>query len=53
MLRRVTPMVYGIVVVIAWLTIKGTAATVISVVGAMLVGLMYVVTSPKPGDDAR
>ena len=35
------PIVYAIVVVIMWLTVKGTAATVVTVAGAMLVGLYY------------
>jgi hypothetical protein len=34
-------MVYAIIVVIMWLTVEGTAATVVTVVGAMLVGLYY------------
>jgi hypothetical protein len=40
-LDTAVPMVYAIIVVIMWLTVKGTAATVVTVVGAMLVGLYY------------
>ncbi len=42
-LHSAVPIVYGIVVVVMWLTVKGTVATVVSVVGAMLVGLYFVV----------
>ena len=40
-LDRAIPILYAILVVIMWLTVKGTAATVVTVVGAMLVGLYY------------
>ena len=40
-LDTAVPMVYAIIVVIMWLTVKGTTATVVTVVGAMLVGLYY------------
>ena len=50
MLRRVVPMTYGILVVLVWLTMKGTVATVLTTIGAMLVGLFFVVTSPPKGE---
>lgn len=34
-------MIYGILVVVMYLTVKGSVATVVTVVGAMLVGLYY------------
>jgi hypothetical protein len=40
-LDTAVPMVYGIIVVIMWLTVQGTAALVVTVAGAMLVGLYY------------
>jgi hypothetical protein len=35
------PMVYGILVAVMYLTVRGTVATVVTVVGAMLVGLYW------------
>jgi hypothetical protein len=35
------PMVYGILVALMYLTVRGTAATAVTVVGAMLVGLYF------------
>jgi hypothetical protein len=35
------PMIYGILVVVMYLVVKGSVATVVTVVGAMLVGLYY------------
>jgi hypothetical protein len=35
------PMVYAIIVVILWLTVKGTTALVVTTAGAMVVGLYY------------
>ena len=40
-LDTAVPMVYAIIVVIFWLTVQGTAALVVTVAGAMLVGLYY------------
>jgi branched-subunit amino acid ABC-type transport system permease component len=40
-------MIYGILTAIMWISVGGTAAVLVSVVGAMLLGLMYVVTSPE------
>jgi len=34
-------MVYAIIVVILWLTVKGTTAVVVTAAGAMVVGLYY------------
>jgi hypothetical protein len=34
-------MIYGILVVVMYLVVKGSVATVVTVVGAMLVGLYY------------
>ncbi len=49
------PMLYAIVVVIMWLTVRGTAATVVTVVGAMLVGLYYAALRQNlpPGADGH
>jgi hypothetical protein len=35
------PMIYGILVVVMYLVVKGSVATVVTVVGAMLVGLYF------------
>jgi hypothetical protein len=35
------PMTYGILVAVMYLTVRGTIATVVTVVGAMLVGLYW------------
>jgi hypothetical protein len=35
------PMVYGILVVVMYLTVKGSTATIVTIVGAMLVGLYF------------
>ena len=35
------PMIYGIIVVVMYLTINGKVATIITIVGAMLVGLYF------------
>lgn len=35
------PMVYGILVVLMYMTVKGKVATVVTVVGGMVVGLYY------------
>ena len=35
------PMIYGIIVVVMYLTINGKAATIVTIVGAMLVGLYF------------
>jgi len=40
-LDTAVPMVYAIIVVILWLTVKGTAAVVVTAAGAMVVGLYY------------
>ena len=40
-LDTAVPMVYAIIVVILWLTVQGTAAVVVTVAGAMVVGLYY------------
>lgn len=49
-IRRAAPMLYGIVVVVMWLTVKGKIATIVSVVGAMLLGLMYVMLNDHGGE---
>jgi hypothetical protein len=46
-LRKAAPMVYGIVAVILWIFVKGTVALVFSIVGALLLGLMYVLSSSR------
>ena len=53
MVRRAAPMVYAIVVVVVWLTLQGTMAALVTVVGAMLLGLMYLVTGPRVASDRR
>jgi len=35
------PMIYGILVVVMYLTVNGKVATIVTIVGAMLVGLYY------------
>ncbi len=35
------PMIYGILVVVMYLTVSGKVATIVTIVGAMLVGLYY------------
>jgi hypothetical protein len=35
------PMVYGILVVVMYLTVNGKVATIVTIVGAMLVGLYF------------
>ena len=35
------PMIYGILVVMMYLTINGKVATIVTIVGAMLVGLYF------------
>ncbi|MBO3748899.1 hypothetical protein J5X84_22705 [Streptosporangiaceae bacterium NEAU-GS5] len=37
----VVPMLYAAVVVFMWIVVKGTAATAVSAVGAILVGMYY------------
>jgi hypothetical protein len=34
-------MIYGILVVVMYLTVNGKVATIVTIVGAMLVGLYY------------
>jgi hypothetical protein len=40
-LDMAVPMLYGILVVVMYLTVKGSVATVVTIVGAMLVGLYF------------
>lgn len=44
--RRAAPIVYGMLTAVMWIFVKGTVATVVTVVGALALGLMYVVTGP-------
>ncbi len=48
-LRVGVPIIYAIVVVAAFLVLPGGAATVVTVIGAMLVGLYYVMASRAGG----
>jgi len=40
-LDTAVPMVYGILVVVMYLTVSGKVATIVTIVGAMLVGLYF------------
>jgi hypothetical protein len=40
-LDTAVPMVYGILVVVMYLTVNGKVATIVTIVGAMLVGLYF------------
>ncbi len=40
-LDTAVPMIYGVLVAVMYLTVKGTPALVVTIVGAMLVGLYY------------
>jgi hypothetical protein len=40
-LDSAVPMVYGIVVVVMYLTVRPKVATIVTIVGAMLVGLYF------------
>ncbi len=40
-LDMAVPMIYGILVVVMYLTVNGKVATIVTIVGAMLVGLYY------------
>jgi hypothetical protein len=46
-LRRAAPMVYGFVAAALWIFAPGGVALVFSIVGAMLLGLMYVVSAKQ------
>ncbi|MEO5902230.1 MAG: hypothetical protein ABIR68_19160 [Ilumatobacteraceae bacterium] len=46
-LRRAAPMIYGIIAAILWIFVKGTVALAFSIVGAMLLGLMYALSGEK------
>lgn len=48
--RAVAPMVYAVAVVVG-LLIGGGVGTVVAVVGAMLLGLLYVLTRPDVPED--
>jgi hypothetical protein len=41
-------MAYGILVAVMYLTVRGTIATVVTVVGAMLVGLYWAARIQEP-----
>ncbi len=41
--RRFAPMVYGIVVIAAFLILPGAAAVTVTIIGALLLGLFYAV----------
>lgn len=51
--RTVLPMVYGIVVGTAYLVLSGSVATVIAIVGAMLLGLFYILGRSSAATDPR
>ena len=40
-LNTAVPMVYGILVVAMYLTVSGKVATIVTIIGAMLVGLYF------------
>jgi hypothetical protein len=40
-LDTAVPMLYGILVVVMYLTVSGRVATIVTIVGAMLVGLYF------------
>ncbi len=50
-LRRSAPMVYGIVAALLWIFAPGKVALVVSIAGAMLLGLMYVLTGKQIEDE--
>jgi hypothetical protein len=51
--RTAVPILYGIAVVVVALTAPGIVLTVVAVVGAMLLGLFYAVTSGDSEEGGR
>ncbi len=47
------PMLYGILVVVMYMTVGGRLATLVTVVGAMLVGLYYAALRRNLPEDTR
>jgi hypothetical protein len=46
--RRLAPVVYGLVVVLAALVVSGVVLVAVCLIGAVTVGMFYVVTAPPP-----
>ena len=46
--RRLVPLVYGLFVLLAAFTVSGVVFVAVCVIGAMLLGLFYVLTAPPP-----